>query len=285
MTESIGLYLKDIKEIPLLSREEEYNLATRAKRGDAKARWGLIQANLRLVISIAKRYTHLGVPFADLIEEGNLGLIRAVSKFNPKRGFRFTTYAAWWIRQYISRAVAEQSKIVRLPVYVTELVSKWRKATESLTQKLSRPPTDREIARKLKIPIKKVREMSSLILEVSSLNAPVGDDGEDQFVDILPTPENAKDDSIARFLRNEKMKELIGHLSQREQEILTLRYGLNDNVDRTLQETANSFHITRERVRQIENEALIKMKQWLNGDSGYSIGKQHVKIKKRARRR
>ncbi|MDP3804114.1 MAG: sigma-70 family RNA polymerase sigma factor [Candidatus Omnitrophota bacterium] len=262
--DSIRLYLKDIKKIPLLTAEEEIDLAERIKKGDSKARVKMIQSNLRLVINIAKRYSHLGVSMMDLIEEGNLGLMKAVGKFNPKRGYRFSTYAAWWIRQYISRAIANQGKTVRMPVYIIELLMRFKKVTEHLTNSLKRKPRLNEIAKRMSLPMKRAKQLSKMVSGTSSLNAPVGDEGSTEFLDLIED-ENmmSSADSLSNFLTQERIKLLLEKMSNREQKILSLRFGLKDGVPHTLRDTAKQFGITRERVRQIESAAMKKMREFM----------------------
>ena len=265
MPDPVPLYLKDIKDIPLLTPEEEISLANRIKRGDQKAQRQMINSNLRLVINIAKRYSHLGVPLLDLIEEGNLGLMKAVEKFNPKRGFRFSTYAAWWIRQFITRAIANQGNTVRIPVYMTELLSRWKKSNERLTQRMGRKPTLRELAISMKLPMEKVKKLSEVTTGTTSLDAPIGEEGEAQMMDLIedesaPLPS----DQIAALLQHDRIIALLAQMQNRERDILTLRYGLKDGISRTLGETAKSFGITRERVRQIEQVAKRKLRLLLN---------------------
>ena len=263
MSDPIRSYLKDIKEIPLLTAKEEIQLATRIRRGDTKAKRQMTLSNLRLVINIAKRYSHLGVPLLDLIEEGNLGLMKAVMKYNPKKGYRFSTYGAWWIRQYITRAIANQGKTVRIPVYMTELLSKFKRITEELSQKLGRRPTVTELAKRMRLPIERIERMQELVTssQTTSLETPVGEEGETEMIDLLqdetiPSPQ----DDISRFLQHERIAALLLKMSERERRVLTLRYGLDDGVSRTLGETAKFFNITRERVRQIEAVAIRKLR-------------------------
>jgi RNA polymerase primary sigma factor len=220
-------------------------------------------SNLRLVINIAKRYSHLGVPLLDLIEEGNLGLMKAVNKYNPKKGFRFSTYGAWWIRQYITRAIANQGKTVRIPVYMTELLSKFKRVTEELTQKLGRRPTVNELARRMRLPAERIERLQELVTssQTTSLETPVGEEGETEMIDLLeddssPSPE----EDIGRFLQHERIASLLSKMTERERRVLTLRYGLDDSISRTLGETAKFFGITRERVRQIEVAAMRKLR-------------------------
>lgn len=260
--DAIRLYLKDIKKIPLLTPEEEIRLANRIKRGDKLARAKMIQSNLRLVINIAKKYSHLGVSMLDLIEEGNLGLMKAVEKFNPKKGYRFSTYAAWWIRQYISRAIANQGKTVRMPVYIIELMMRYKKVTEHLTNARKRKPRPAEIAKRMKIPIKRVRQLSKMASGISSLNAPVGDEGSTEFMDLIEDENMVSAvDELSNFLDSERIKALLEKMSKREQKILGLRFGLKDDISHTLRDTAKHFGITRERVRQIESAAMRKMRE------------------------
>jgi len=262
--DSIRLYLKDIKKLPLLTPEEEVELAIKIKRGDKKARARMIQSNLRLVINIAKRYSNLGVSMMDLIEEGNMGLMKAVEKFNHKKGYRFSTYGAWWIRQYISRAIANQGKTVRMPVYIIELLMRFKKVTEHLTNSYKRKPRSSEIAKRMKIPIKRVKQLNKMVSGISSLNAPIGDEGSTEFLDLIED-ENMTSavDELSNFLTQERIKGLLEKMSTREQRILTLRFGLKDGVPHTLRDTAKNFGITRERVRQIESAAMKKMKEFI----------------------
>ena len=262
----IRSYLKDIKSIRLLTAKEEIELAKRIKKGDPKAKRQMTVANLRLVINIAKRYSHLGVPLLDLIEEGNLGLMKAVTKYNPRKGFRFSTYGAWWIRQYITRAIANQGKTVRIPVYMTELLSKFKRVTEELSQKRGRKPTVTEIAKRMRLPIERVERLQELANapQATSLETPVGDEGETEMIDLLQDEHSAtSEENITQFLQHERIDALLAKLNERERKILILRYGLDDGVSRTLGETAKFFNITRERVRQIEAVAIRKVRVFL----------------------
>ncbi len=262
--DTIRLYLRDIKNIPLLTPEEEVKVSKKAKRGNAKARKLMIRSNLRLVVNIAKRYSFLGVSITDLIEEGNLGLMRAVHKFDPQKGYRFSTYAAWWIRQYITRAIANQSKTIRVPVYLTETITKWKRMTEHLTQKLGRTPILKEIAKKMRISIKKARRLSEIVTRTTSLHKPIGQDESGEFMDLIEDESAISPiDELSRLLRQEKIAELLDKMGAREKEILVLRYGLKDGTFRTLEETAKIFKISRERVRQIENNALRKLRSYM----------------------
>ena len=263
MSDPIRSYLKDIKEIPLLTAREEIELATRIRKGDLKAKRQMTLSNLRLVINIAKRYSHLGVPLLDLIEEGNLGLMKGVTKYNPTKGYRFSTYGAWWIRQYITRAIANQGKTVRIPVYMTELLSKFKRTTEELSQKLGRRPTVTELAKRMRLPVERIERLQELVTssQTTSLETPVGEEGETEMIDLLqdetmPSPQ----ENITRFLQHERIAALLLKMNERERRVLTLRYGLDDGISRTLGETAKFFSITRERVRQIEVVALRKLR-------------------------
>jgi len=262
--DAIRLYLRDIKKLPLLTHKEEIDLANRIKKNDKRARQKMIKSNLRLVINIAKKYSYLGVPMLDLIEEGNLGLMKAVEKFNPNKGYRFSTYAAWWIKQYITRAIANQGKTIRIPVYVIELLMRFKKVSEQLSHKLKRKPRMREIGRKMALPIRRVRQLSKMANTVSSLNAPIGDSGTTEFMDLLEDEKIVSSiDELSNFLLHERIKELLKRMTPREQKILELRFGLKDGVRRTLRETAGNFGITRERVRQIENAAKRKLREYM----------------------
>lgn len=260
--DTIRLYLKDIKKLPLLTPEEEIYFAERIKKGDKKARAKMIQSNLRLVINIAKKYSHLGVSMMDLIEEGNLGLMKAVEKFNPKKGYRFSTYAAWWIRQYISRAIANQGKTVRMPVYVIELLMRFKKVTDNLSNSFKRKPKLEEIAKRMRLPIKRIKQLNRMVSGISSLNAPVGEEGSTEFMDLIED-ENMTSaiDGLSNMLTQERIKGLLEKMSKREQKILSLRFGLKDGTPRTLRDTAKHFGITRERVRQIESATMKKMRE------------------------
>ena len=262
MVDTIKAYLKDIEKIPLLTAEEEVELAGLIKKGDAKAEKRMIQSNLRLVVSIAKKYSYFGVPLLDLIEEGNLGLMKAVKKFNPKKGFRFLTYAAWWIKQYILRAVANQGKTVRVPVYMMELAAKWKKVNEKLSQKLNRKPATSEIAKSMRISVKKAQELDRVMAQTTSLEAPVGEDDSGTVMDLIEDTKAASPtEEISNYLRQEKVADLLRKMSKREHEVLSMRFGLKDDTPHTLEEVAEKFKITRERVRQIEEAALRKLRK------------------------
>lgn len=273
--DSIRLYLKDIKKLALLTPDEEIELAVKIRKGDKKARHKMIQANLRLVISIAKKYSHLGVSMMDLIEEGNLGLMKAVEKFNPKKGYRFSTYGAWWIRQYVSRAIANQGKTVRMPVYVIELLMRYKKVTENLTSSLKRKPKLNEIAKRMKLPMKRVKQLSKMVTGTTSLNTPVGEEGSTEFMDLIED-ENMPSavDGLSNFFTKERINVLLSRMSKREQKILGLRFGLKNGVGHTLRDTAKHFGITRERVRQIESAAMRKMREHMIEQDKEAVAKQ-----------
>ncbi len=270
----IRSYLKDIRSIKLLTAREEIELATRIRKGDRKAKRQMTLANLRLVINIAKRYSHLGVPLLDLIEEGNLGLMKAVTKYNPHKGFRFSTYGAWWIRQYITRAIANQGKTVRIPVYMTERLSKFKRATEMLTQKLGRKPSVRELSRRMQMPLARIERLQELVTasQATSLETPVGEEGETEMIDLLQdeTAKSAEED-VTQFLQHERIQVLMIRMNERERRVLTLRYGLDDGISRTLGETAKFFGITRERVRQIEVAAMRKLRAMINDEEAQAL--------------
>lgn len=262
--DAIKLYLKDIKNIPLLTAEEELDIAKKIKKGNKPARAKMIRSNLRLVINIAKRYSYLGVPMMDLIEEGNLGLMKAVEKYNPVRGYRFSTYAAWWIRQYITRAIANQGKTIRVPVYMVESALRFKKVSEQLQLELKRRPALGEIARRMKLSLKKVRRLDKMAAKISSLNAPIGEEGTAQFMDLIEDENiSTAADELVDFLKKEKVDELLKQMSPRERKILTLRFGLKEGVTHTLGYAAKKFNITRERVRQIEFAAMKKLRFYL----------------------
>lgn len=260
----IKLYLRDIKNIPLLTPKEEIDLAKAIKKGDVHARRQMIRSNLRLVINIAKRYSRFGVPMMDLIEEGNLGLMKAVTKFDPHLGFRFSTYAAWWIKQHITRALADQGKTVRIPVYMVENLSKLRKVQERLTNRYRRKPKVSEIARSMRTPVANVRELLELSQSTSSLDAPVGEEDETTILDLIEDPKaQSPSEEMGEFLKQERVRRLLDKLTPREKEILILRFGLRDGEEKTLDDTAKKFGITRERVRQIEAACLRRLKKMI----------------------
>ena len=263
--EALKTYLKEIRHIPLLTAKEEIQLSNRIKKGDEQARKGMIRGNLRLVINIAKRYMYLGIPLLDLIEEGNLGLMKAVDKFNPKKGYRFSTYAAWWIKQGITRSISDQGKMIRVPVYMNDLIAKWKKKKERLSQKLKRIPTDQEIAKKLRLPKDKIEQINFwMSSSTSSLEAPIGDEDESQVSDLIEdTTTQAPDAVIEQFLDKERLDNLLDIMTERERQILDMRFGLIDSQTKTLAEVAKKLGVSRERIRQIEYAALKKLRKFV----------------------
>ncbi len=258
------IYLTQIEHIPLLTAEEEISLSTKIQQ-EAKdaghAREQMIRGNLRLVISIAKRYSNMGLAFSDLVEEGNIGLMRAVEKFNPERGYRFSTYASWWIKQAIMRALSNQGKTIRIPVYMYDVISKWRRVRDGLMQRLNRIPTRREIAKVMQVPVAKIKEIENIAGRPSSLNAPVSLDGTAELIDLIQDDSShGPDIQIGEALKNERISRLLDNLDERERRILQLRFGLGDEQPHTLEEVAQQFGITRERVRQIETVAIQKIR-------------------------
>lgn len=250
-----------------MTPKQEIELNKKIRRGDEIARKDMIRANLRLVINIAKRYMHLGIPFLDLIEEGNLGLMKAVEKFDHRKGFRFSTYAAWWIKQGITRSISEQGKMIRVPVYMNDLIAKWKKTKERLSQKLKRVPSDTDIAKKLKLPPDKVEQINFwMSTTTSSLEAPIGEDSDNQVSDLVEDQNAiAPDAEIEHLLDRERIDNLLEVMKEREREILDMRFGLNKNKPQTLAEVAEKLGVSRERVRQIEEAALKKLRKFVVG--------------------
>lgn len=258
----IKAYLKDVRPIPLLTAKEELELARLVQKGDSQAREKMIRSNLRLVISIAKRYVNLGVPLSDLIEEGNIGLMKSVEKFDPDKGFRFSTYAAWWIKQGVSRAIIDQGKMIRVPVYMNEEIFKYKKAIEKLTQKLKRKPMVGEIAKKLRLPVDKVRDLENSIAKMSSLDAPIGEAGDGQVKDIIEDENIVNPDEQLEILFNkERAINFLQMLNERERKILDMRYGLTDGEPKTLADIAKKLGVSRERVRQLEASTIKKIRE------------------------
>jgi RNA polymerase primary sigma factor len=258
----IKIYLREIGQIPLLTPEDEVRLAARIKKGDKKARAEMIKANLRLVVKIAHDYSNLGLPLLDLISEGNIGLMKAVERFDPKKGGKLSTYAAWWIKQSIKRALANQAKTIRLPVHLVDKISKMKRASHELSEKLGREPTDQELADKLGMPRAKVAQLRTISVRPASLDAPIGEDDATEFSEIVGD-ETAL--TPYELLRNktlrEDIREMLKELDPREAQILTMRFGLDGNKPRTLEEVGKKFKVTRERVRQIQNIALAKLRR------------------------
>lgn len=255
-------YLDEIKQTALLTPEEEKELIRRVGKGDKEAHKGIVQANLRLVVSIAKKYHHLGLALLDLIEEGNLGLIKAVERYNSRKGCKFATYASWWIRQSITRALANQGKLIRIPVYLTWLLSKSRKATHELRQKLNREPTVEELAQKMKLPIKKVRTLKEIALPPDSLERPLGKEGSGQLMDMIQDmSESSGQKQVDRMIQHELIMHHVSNLHEKEATVLKLRFGLEDGIFRTLQEIGGEMDLTRERIRQIEGSGIRKLRE------------------------
>jgi len=258
---ALEIYMKEVGRHDLLTPEEEIELAKRIQKGDEDAKQKMVRANLRLVISIVKRYQHLGVQIEDLIEEGNMGLMRSVGKYDPSKGYRFSTYAAYWIRQFVTRSIADQGKTVRVPVYMNELVVRWKKVSAKLTHRFGRRPKLNEIAEEMDLPVKKIRELKKVARRVISLDAKVGGDDTSRLIDLIEDESTIMaTDELVKFLRHEKIEEAMEFLDNREREILYMRFGLKEHSPSTLQEVAKKFDITRERVRQIENTTLDKLK-------------------------
>ena len=257
----VRMYLKEIGKVPLLSAEEEIELAKRMENGDQAAKKRLAEANLRLVVSIAKRYVGRGMLFLDLIQEGNLGLIKAVEKFDYTKGYKFSTYATWWIRQAITRAIADQARTIRIPVHMVETINKLIRVSRQLLQELGREPTPEEIAEEMDMPVDRVREILKISQEPVSLETPIGEEEDSHLGDFIqddnvPVPA----DAAAFTLLKEQLIEVLGTLTEREQKVLRLRFGLDDGRARTLEEVGKEFNVTRERIRQIEAKALRKLR-------------------------
>ena len=260
--DALDLYLKEIGNIQLLNAEQENELAEQILNGDADARKTMIVSNLRLVVNIAKKYVGRGVELTDLIAEGNLGLMKAVGKFDPKRGNRFSTYASCWIRQAISRAIADQGRTIRLPVHVTDLVNKWLRVSRHLTQELGRRPTVSEIADEMGVSEDKVKHIANLAQKPTSLETPVNDPDEVELLDLLADLSAISPiDQIDQDLQLEEIEKMLSNLRDREREMIILRFGLRDDIPRTLEEIGTMFGLTRERVRQIEAEAIAKLRR------------------------
>jgi len=265
--EALKTYLKEVRTIPLLTQKQEVELGRKVRKGDEMARKEMIRANLRLVIHIAKHYMHMGTPFLDLIEEGNLGLIKAVEKFDHRKGFRFSTYAAWWIKQGITRSISEQGKMIRVPVYMNDLITKWKKTKESLAQKRKCVPSDEAIAKKLKLTPDRVEQINFWMASTtSSLEAPLGEDSDNQISDLVEDKNTAPPDAgIEKMLDRERVDNLLGTMSERERQILDLRFGLTDAKPQTLAVVAKKLKVSRERIRQIEESALRKLRKFVVG--------------------
>lgn len=257
----VRMYLKEIGKVPLLSSEEEVSLAIRIESGDVKARKKLAEANLRLVVSIAKRYVGRGMLFLDLIQEGNLGLIKAVEKFDYRKGFKFSTYATWWIRQAITRAIADQARTIRIPVHMVETINKLIRVQRQLLQELGRDPFPEEISKVMDIPVEKVREIQKIAQEPVSLETPIGEEEDSHLGDFIPDDDALAPAEAAAFtMLKEQLINVLDTLTPREEKVLRLRFGLDDGRARTLEEVGREFSVTRERIRQIEAKALRKLR-------------------------
>lgn len=261
LEDPVRMYLKEIGKVPLLSAEEEIEYAKRMEQGDEEAKKILAEANLRLVVSIAKRYVGRGMQFLDLIQEGNLGLIKAVEKFDYRKGYKFSTYATWWIRQAITRAIADQARTIRIPVHMVETINKLVRVQRQLLQELGREPSPEEIAETMDIPVERVREIQKISQEPVSLETPIGEEEDSHLGDFIqddnvPVPAEA----AASTLLKEQLVEVLGTLTDREQKVLRLRFGMDDGRARTLEEVGKEFNVTRERIRQIEAKALRKLR-------------------------
>ncbi|MBQ6375333.1 RNA polymerase sigma factor RpoD [Candidatus Saccharibacteria bacterium] len=263
--DSVRLYLREIGKIPLLTPEEEADLAQRIVKGDQKAKDKMVESNMRLVVSIAKRYGGRGLDFLDLIQEGNTGLLRAVDKFDPDKGFKFSTYATWWVRQAITRAIADQARTIRIPVHMVETINKVLRTTRKLTTELNREPSNEEIAKALKMDVDKVDYVMRIKQDIASLDASVGKEGDDEdsvLGDFVEDEERASpEDSAANQILKEQLSEIIATLTDREQKIIRLRFGIGGGRPHTLEEVGNEFDVTRERIRQIEAKALSKLRK------------------------
>ncbi len=261
LEDPVRMYLKDIGKIPLLTMDEEIEVAKRIELGDEEAKKRLAEANLRLVVSIAKRYVGRGMQFLDLIQEGNLGLIKAVEKFDYTKGYKFSTYATWWIRQAITRAIADQARTIRIPVHMVETINRLIRTSRQLLQELGREPTPEEIAQQLEMPVERVREILKISQEPVSLETPIGEEEDSHLGDFLPDEHVAVPVDAATYtLLHEQLLEVLETLTDREQKVLKLRFGLDDGRPRTLEEVGREFNVTRERIRQIEAKALRKLR-------------------------
>ena len=257
----VRMYLKEIGKVPLLSADEEIELAKRMEKGDEQAKKRLAEANLRLVVSIAKRYVGRGMLFLDLIQEGNLGLIKAVEKFDYRKGYKFSTYATWWIRQAITRAIADQARTIRIPVHMVETINKLVRVQRQLLQKLGREPTPEEISAHMKVPVDRVREILKISQEPVSLETPIGEEEDSHLGDFIQDDNVPHPAEAAAFtLLQEQLEQVLVTLTDREQKVLRLRFGLDDGRARTLEEVGKEFNVTRERIRQIEAKALRKLR-------------------------
>ena len=261
LDDPVRMYLKEIGKVPLLSPEEEIELAKRMELGDENARKRLAEANLRLVVSIAKRYVGRGMQFLDLIQEGNLGLIKAVEKYDYSKGFKFSTYATWWIRQAITRAIADQARTIRIPVHMVETINKVIRVSRQLLQELGHDPSPEEIAKEMNMPVDRVRDILKIAQEPVSLETPIGEEEDSHLGDFIPDDDAPEPAEAASFmLLKEQLVEVLTTLTPREEKVLRLRFGIEDGHTRTLEEVGKEFNVTRERIRQIEAKALRKLR-------------------------
>ena len=257
----VRMYLREIGKIPLLTYDEELDLAKRILTGDEEAKQKLAESNLRLVVSIAKKYVGRGMLFLDLIQEGNMGLIKAVEKFDYTKGYKFSTYATWWIRQAITRAIADQARTIRIPVHMVETINKLIRTSRHLLQKNGREPTPEEIAEEMEIPVEKVMEIQKIAQDPVSLETPIGEEDDSHLGDFIQDDDSpAPQDSAAYTMLKEQLNDVMGTLTSREAKVLRLRFGLEDGKARTLEEVGKEFNVTRERIRQIEAKALRKLR-------------------------
>ena len=261
LDDPVKMYLKDIGKVPLLSAEDEIELARLMQEGDEEAKRHLSEANLRLVVSIAKRYVGRGMLFLDLIQEGNLGLMKAVEKFDYQKGYKFSTYATWWIRQSITRAIADQARTIRIPVHMVETINKLTRISRNLLQVLGREPTPEEIAEEMNIPVERVREIQRIAQDPVSLESPIGEEEDSHLGDFVEDDKSiTPSDSVAATMLKEQLLRVLDSLTPREEKVLRLRYGIDDGKPRTLEEVGKEFNVTRERIRQIEAKALRKLR-------------------------
>lgn len=257
----VRMYLKEIGKVPLLTADEEVSIAKRIEAGEREAKRELAEANLRLVVSIAKKYVGRGMLFLDLIQEGNLGLMKAVEKFDYKKGYKFSTYATWWIRQAITRSIADQARTIRIPVHMVETINKLVRVSRQLLQELGRDPLPEEIAKEMEMPVEKVRDIMKIAQEPVSLETPIGEEEDSHLGDFIPDDDaQAPAEAAAYLLLKEQLEDVLETLTPREKEVLRLRFGLNDGKPRTLEEVGKVFGVTRERIRQIEAKALRKLR-------------------------